>query len=267
MKKTLVLFISLTLSAFSYAKNVTYDLAESGINICDTGSGQLLGNVYRCITGGITLEKGDSVIYTGESNGAPITLEAVSGNIILEGKNNVGTQQQRINLKTSSSPSRLQVMKRGGFSKGNNKNSSGYRDIVISNKSTVWGDIHAHNDVTLRHSVIQGNITSDGGDVTTGDDETKSSTHNKIFGNVTALHAIYIKQTLVCGTLESKGRTVTVENSKSNGQGSGNGNSNGVFALHDAIKSHGQPILKQADICGSINPTPSSVRRVTFIVE
>ncbi|EGQ9574554.1 hypothetical protein F3S07_15410 [Vibrio alginolyticus] len=265
MKKLFLLLILLPFGVFSHAQAVTYDLSESGINICDDiGSGQLVGNVYRCITGGITLEKGASVIYTGESNGAPITLEAVRGDIILEGKNNVGTQQQRINLKTSSSPSRLQEMKRGGFNKGNNTNSSGYRNIVINNKSTVWGDIHAHNDVMLRHSIIQGNITSDGGDVMTGDDvttdgdETKSSTHNKIFGNVTALHAIYIKQTLVCGTLESKGRTVTVENSKSNGQGSGNGNSNGVFALHDAIKSHGQPILKQADICGSINPTPSS---------
>ncbi|NMV28217.1 hypothetical protein HKB32_03435, partial [Vibrio parahaemolyticus] len=120
------------------------------------------------------------------------------------------------------------------------------------NGSTVWGDIYAHNDVTIQNSVIRGNITSDGGDVTT------KASGNKIFGNVTALHAVAIKQALVCGTLESKGLTVTVENSKTNGQGDGGGNHNGVFALHNAIKSHGQVTLKQADVCGSIDPIPSS---------
>ncbi|HCE4620877.1 TPA: hypothetical protein NGS41_003894 [Vibrio parahaemolyticus] len=248
MKKTILFLISLSLSAFSYAKAVTHDLADSGGNICDdSGVGQLDGTVYRCSTGSLTLRNGDSVIYSGNSGGKPITLEVMHGDITLEGNNSVGSQQQRINLKTSSASSSLQVMKPSENKKNKKKDSNGYRDIVIKNGSTVWGDIYAHNDVTIKNSVIRGNITSDGGGVIT------EASGNKIFGNVTALHAVAIKQALVCGTLESKGLTVTVENSKTNGQGDGGGNHNGVFALHDAIKSHGWVALKQADICGLIN--------------
>ncbi|MFH4726213.1 DUF6701 domain-containing protein [Vibrio diabolicus] len=250
MKKTILFLISLSLSAFSYAKAVTHDLADSGGNICDdSGAGQLDGTVYRCSTGSLTLRNGDSIIYSGNSGGKPITLEVMHGDIVLEGNNSVGSQQQRINLKTSSASSSLQVMKPSENKKNKKKDSNGYRDIVIKNGSTVWGDIYAHNDVTIQNSVIRGNINSDGGNVTT------DAAQNKIFGNVTALHAISIRQTLVCGTLESKGLTVTVENSKSSGKGKGS--QKGVFALRDAIKSHGQPILKQADICGSINPPTS----------
>ncbi|EOU2550446.1 DUF6701 domain-containing protein [Vibrio parahaemolyticus] len=253
MKKTILFLISLSLSAFSYAKAVTHDLADSGGNICDdSGAGQLDGTVYRCSTGSLTLRNGDSVIYSGNSGGKPITLEVMHGDITLEGNNSVGSQQQRINLKTSSASSSLQVMKPSENKKNKKKDSNGYRDIVIKNGSTVWGDIYAHNDVTIKNSVIRGNITSDGGGVIT------EASGNKIFGNVTALHAVAIKQALVCGTLESKGLTVTVENSKTNGQGDGGGNHNGVFALHNAIKSHGQVTLKQADVCGSIDPIPSS---------
>ncbi|EGQ9764363.1 DUF6701 domain-containing protein [Vibrio alginolyticus] len=245
MKKTILFLISLSLSAFSYAKAVTHDLADLGVNICDdSGAGQLDGTVYRCSTGSLTLRNGDSVIYSGNSGGKPITLEVMHGDIMLKGNNSVGSKQQRINLKTSSASSSLQVMKP---SENKKKDSNGHRDIGIKNGSTVWGDIYAHNDVTIQNSVIRGNITSDGGDVTT------KASGNKIFGNVTALHAVTIKQALVCGTLESKGHTVTVKNSKSNGKGS----QKGVFALRDAIKSHRRPVLKQADICGSINPTTS----------
>ncbi|EIZ0311958.1 DUF6701 domain-containing protein [Vibrio parahaemolyticus] len=252
MKKTILFLISLSLSAFSYAKAVTHDLADSGGNICDdSGAGQLDGTVYRCSTGSLTLRNGDSVIYSGNSGGKPITLEVMHGDITLEGNNSVGSQQQRINLKTSSASSSLQVMKPSENKKNKKKDSNGYRDIVIKNGSTVWGDIYAHNDVTIKNSVIRGNITSDGGGVIT------EASGNKIFGNVTALHAVAIKQALVCGTLESKGLTVTVENSKTNGQGDGGGNHNGVFALHNAIKSHGQVTLKQADVCGSISSQAS----------
>lgn len=252
MKKTILFLISLSLSAFSYAKAVTHDLADSGGNICDdSGAGQLDGTVYRCSTGSLTLRNGDSVIYSGNSGGKPITLEVMHGDITLEGNNSVGSQQQRINLKTSSASSSLQVMKPSENKKNKKKDSNGYRDIVIKNGSTVWGDIYAHNDVTIKNSVIRGNITSDGGGVIT------EASGNKIFGNVTALHDVTIKQALVCGTLESKGLTVTVENSKTNGQGDGGGNHNGVFALHDAIKSHGQVTLKQADVCGSISSQAS----------
>ncbi|MFW0985710.1 DUF6701 domain-containing protein [Vibrio parahaemolyticus] len=252
MKKTILFLISLSLSAFSYAKAVTHDLADSGGNICDdSGAGQLDGTVYRCSTGSLTLRNGDSVIYSGNSGGKPITLEVMHGDITLEGNNSVGSQQQRINLKTSSASSSLQVMKPSENKKNKKKDSNGYRDIVIKNGSTVWGDIYAHNDVTIKNSVIWGNITSDGGGVIT------EASGNKIFGNVTALHAVAIKQALVCGTLESKGLTVTVENSKTNGQGDGGGNHNGVFALHNAIKSHGQVTLKQADVCGSISSQAS----------
>ncbi|EHR6441806.1 hypothetical protein V8073_003786 [Vibrio parahaemolyticus] len=252
MKKTILFLISLSLSAFSYAKAVTHDLADSGGNICDdSGAGQLDGTVYRCSTGSLTLRNGDSVIYSGNSGGKPITLEVMHGDITLEGNNSVGSQQQRINLKTSSASSSLQVMKPSENKKNKKKDSNGYRDIVIKNGSTVWGDIYAHNDVTIKNSVIRGNITSDGGGVIT------EASENKIFGNVTALHAVAIKQALVCGTLESKGLTVTVENSKTNGQGDGGGNHNGVFALHNAIKSHGQVTLKQADVCGSISSQAS----------
>ncbi len=252
MKKTILFLISLSLSAFSYAKAVTHDLADSGGNVCDdSGAGQLDGTVYRCSTGSLTLRNGDSVIYSGNSGGKPITLEVMHGDITLEGNNSVGSQQQRINLKTSSASSSLQVMKPSENKKNKKKDSNGYRDIVIKNGSTVWGDIYAHNDVTIKNSVIRGNITSDGGGVIT------EASENKIFGNVTALHAVAIKQALVCGTLESKGLTVTVENSKTNGQGDGGGNHNGVFALHNAIKSHGQVTLKQADVCGSISSQAS----------
>ncbi|MBM5031507.1 hypothetical protein HYO11_18430 [Vibrio parahaemolyticus] len=249
MKKTLLLLISLCLSSFSYADAVTYDLAKPGINICDNNAGQLEGTVYRCSTGSLTLKNGDSVIYSGNSGGKAITLEVMHGDIVLQGNNSVGSQHQRINLKTSSVASNLQAMKPSENNK--KKDSSVYRDIVIKNGSTVWGDIYAHNDVVIKQSVIQGNIISDGGDVTT------EGSGNKIFGNVTALHAVAIKQALVCGTLESKGNTVTVENSNTNGQGNGGGNQNGVFSLHDAIKSHGQVTLEQADVCGSINSQAS----------
>ncbi|EHK2924113.1 hypothetical protein J7Y46_003977 [Vibrio parahaemolyticus] len=251
MKKTLLLLISLCLSSFSYADAVTYDLAKPGINICDNNAGQLEGTVYRCSTGSLTLKNGDSVIYSGNSGGKAITLEVMHGDIVLQGNNSVGSQHQRINLKTSSVASNLQAMKPSENKNNKKKDSSVYRDIVIKNGSTVWGDIYAHNDVVIKQSVIQGNIISDGGDVTT------EGSGNKIFGNVTALHAVAIKQALVCGTLESKGNTVTVENSNTNGQGNGGGNQNGVFSLHDAIKSHGQVTLEQADVCGSINSQAS----------
>ncbi|EOW3941214.1 TPA: DUF6701 domain-containing protein [Vibrio parahaemolyticus] len=251
MKKTLLLLISLCLSSFSYADAVTYDLAKPGINICDNNAGQLEGTVYRCSTGSLTLKNGDSVIYSGNSGGKAITLEVMHGDIVLQGNNSVGSQHQRINLKTSSVASNLQAMKPSEIKNNKKKDSSVYRDIVIKNGSTVWGDIYAHNDVVIKQSVIQGNIISDGGDVTT------DGSGNKIFGNVTALHAVAIKQALVCGTLESKGNTVTVENSNTNGQGNGGGNQNGVFSLHDAIKSHGQVALEQADVCGSINSQAS----------
>ncbi|EJS4016306.1 hypothetical protein NW014_003965 [Vibrio parahaemolyticus] len=251
MKKTLLLLISLCLSSFSYADAVTYDLAKPGINICDNNAGQLEGAVYRCSTGSLTLKNGDSVIYSGNSGGKAITLEVMHGDIVLQGNNSVGSQHQRINLKTSSVASNLQAMKPSENKNNKKKDSSVYRDIVIKNGSTVWGDIYAHNDVVIKQSVIQGNIISDGGDVTT------EGSGNKIFGNVTALHAVAIKQALVCGTLESKGNTVTVENSNTNGQGNGGGNQNGVFSLHDAIKSHGQVTLEQADVCGSINSQAS----------
>lgn len=70
--------------------------------------------------------------------------------------------------------------------------------------------------------------------------------HNQVHGNILALHKVDIKNSLVCGRVESTGSEVSLTNSKLN-------QNRGVYTLSEAIQSHGKATVKSSTVCGSVN--------------
>ena len=210
-------------------RNITFkqttvegDVTSKGEIKTEDGTNTINGSVTA--SGNITLKK-TQVGGAVTSQGGEVKTEA-ENNIIL---GNV----------TASGNITLKQTKVGGA-----VTSQGGEVKTESNANEIQGDVWARSKVTLKQTKVTGDVTSEGHEVIL-------ESHNQIHGNILASHKVDIKNSLVCGRVESTGDAVSLQNSKLK-------QNQGVFALRDAIKSHGEPILKQADICGSINPTPSS---------
>ncbi|MBO0210478.1 DUF6701 domain-containing protein, partial [Vibrio sp. Vb0877] len=108
----------------------------------------------------------------------------------------------------------------------------------------IQGNITASSKVTLKATKVTGDVTSRGLEVILEDS-------NEVHGNILALHKVDIKNSLVCGRVESTDSQVSLNNSKLD-------QNRGVYALSEAIQSHGQATVKSSTVCGSVNSLSNS---------
>lgn len=309
MKKTTWLVISVSFFSGSLSAGTQHDITYSwkkwiqSDQVCDGGYYNS-PNSYVCPRG-LTLERNDSIIASKD-----MTILVYGGKVDLKGKNDIGDVTNKINITVSSddflgdegpfniygdvnSFGKVQLKKRvyvgGDISSSHDEVilsnatidgdvTSGDKVITEGRDNLINGSILAHDDITLKKSIVKGNVTSSGGEVkieesgneiygnikALKDIELKgtkvvgnvtSEGHeveledayggNSVFGRVTALHEVEIKNSLVCGEVISLGSEVKLEQSQE-------GRNKGIYAYTNAIQASHKATVKNSSVCGSV---------------
>lgn len=112
-----------------------------------------------------------------------------------------------------------------------------------SNGNEISGDIWALSKITLQDTKVTGDVTSEGEEVIL--EVSSNNNSNEIHGNIWARSKVDIKNSLVCGSVVSQGHEVLLNDSKKN-------KNRGIYALTNAIHSHGKATVKDSSVCGVV---------------
>ncbi|EIZ1172160.1 MSHA biogenesis protein MshQ [Vibrio vulnificus] len=267
MSKWHLLALSISLPFTSDA--LEYDLynAEHFNQLCNQSTSQT-GDTFRC-NGAFSLPAGAKLV----ASNAPtqgVKLSAHSG-IKLHGNNQVGSPDRRISLEALSTGISI-LQPNGGLPPS------------TYHRSQIFGDLTSQNFIHMHNAEVDGDVTTKGLEVMAEGD------HNIINGNVFGHHKVFLRNTNVCGNVESQGHEIQLMSNKATHYVVGNITSlnkldlrnvdvygqihspgasgrldlsgSAVYAQKVALKLHQDGTVKNGVVCGEITTHESKIHNV-----
>ena len=218
------MYFVFVLSLFSFHSRANvYDVSklETLNEICHGGSFTVRNGIYSC-SGQINLALNAKIINPVSTK--PVTLVSF-GHLTLQGNNTIGSETNRINIKTAGSDLEINI---------NNTDSV----------TRIYGDIESHADLSLQNAAIWGNLRSSGGNITV------TGSKNFILGDIHAFRKLHLDSAQVDGDIyagsssfDAADASILTNNSIINGQ----------------LDSVGNIRVKQSDVCGDITSSGQHV--------
>ncbi|EWS66874.1 DUF6701 domain-containing protein, partial [Vibrio vulnificus] len=267
MSKWHLLALSISLPFASDA--LEYDLynAEHFNQLCNQSTSQT-GDTFRC-NGAFSLPAGAKLVASNAPNQG-VKLSAHSG-IKLHGNNQVGSPDRRISLEALSTG--ISILQPNG-------------ELPPStyHRSQIFGDLTSQNFIHMHNAEVDGDVTTKGLEVMAKGD------HNIINGNVFGHHKVFLRNTNVCGNVESQGHEIQLMSNKATHYVVGNITSlnkldlrnvdvygqihspgasgrldlsgSAVYAQKVALKLHQDGTVKNGVVCGEITTHESKIHNV-----
>ncbi|ELS0750631.1 MSHA biogenesis protein MshQ [Vibrio vulnificus] len=267
MSKWHLLALSISLPFTSDA--LEYDLynAEHFNQLCNQSTSQT-GDTFRC-NGAFSLPAGAKLVASNAPNQG-VKLSAHSG-IKLHGNNQVGSPDRRISLEALSTGISI-LQPNGGLPPS------------TYHRSQIFGDLTSQNFIHMHNAEVDGDVTTKGLEVMAEGD------HNIINGNVFGHHKVFLRNTNVCGNVESQGHEIQLMSNKATHYVVGNITSlnkldlrnvdvygqihspgasgrldlsgSAVYAQKVALKLHQDGTVKNGVVCGEITTHESKIHNV-----
>ncbi|WP_341851943.1 DUF6701 domain-containing protein [Vibrio vulnificus] len=267
MSKWHLLALSISLPFTSDA--LEYDLynAEHFNQLCNQSTSQT-GDTFRC-NGAFSLPAGAKLVASNAPNQG-VKLSAHSG-IKLHGNNQVGSPDRRISLEALSTGISILQPSHGPQPKE-------------YHRSQIFGDLSSQNFIHMTNAEVDGDVTTKGLEVMAEGD------HNIINGNVFGHHKVFLRNTNVCGNVESQGHEIQLMSNKATHYVVGNITSlnkldlrnvdvygqihspgasgrldlsgSAVYAQKVALKLHQDGTVKNGVVCGEITTHESKIHNV-----
>ncbi|EOV0145142.1 DUF6701 domain-containing protein [Vibrio vulnificus] len=267
MSKWHLLALSISLPFTSDA--LEYDLynAEHFNQLCNQSTSQT-GDTFRC-NGAFSLPAGAKLVASNAPNQG-VKLSAHSG-IKLHGNNQVGSPDRRISLEALSTGISI-LQPNGGLPPS------------TYHRSQIFGDLTSQNFIHMHNAEVDGDVTTKGLEVMAEGD------HNIINGNVFGHHKVFLRNTNVCGNVESQGHEIQLMSNKATHYVVGNITSlnkldlrnvdvygqihspgasgrldlsgSAVYAQKVALKLHQDGMVKNGVVCGEITTHESKIHNV-----
>lgn len=267
MSKWHLLALSISLPFTSNA--LEYDLynAEHFNQLCNQSTSQT-GDTFRC-NGAFSLPAGAKLVASNAPNQG-VKLSAHSG-IKLHGNNQVGSPDRRISLEALSTGISI-LQPNGGLPPS------------TYHRSQIFGDLTSQNFIHMHNAEVDGDVTTKGLEVMAEGD------HNIINGNVFGHHKVFLRNTNVCGNVESQGHEILLMSNKATHYVVGNITSlnkldlrnvdvygqihspgasgrldlsgSAVYAQKVALKLHQDGTVKNGVVCGEITTHESKIHNV-----
>ncbi|EGQ7995139.1 MSHA biogenesis protein MshQ [Vibrio vulnificus] len=267
MSKWHLLALSISLPFTSDA--LEYDLynAEHFNQLCNQSTSQT-GDTFRC-NGAFSLPAGAKLVASNAPNQG-VKLSAHSG-IKLHGNNQVGSPDRRISLEALSTGISI-LQPNGGLPPS------------TYHRSQIFGDLTSQNFIHMHNAEVDGDVTTKGLEVMAEGD------YNIINGNVFGHHKVFLRNTNVCGNVESQGHEIQLMSNKATHYVVGNITSlnkldlrnvdvygqihspgasgrldlsgSAVYAQKVALKLHQDGTVKNGVVCGEITTHESKIHNV-----